>query len=80
GTIPVVRAVGGLDDTVQQWDAVNQTGNGFKFSRYDAAAFIEKIYEALFAYADPESLAILRRNGMSADNSWENAAARYVEL
>jgi len=80
GTIPIVRAVGGLDDTVEQWDAVNQTGNGFKFSRYDAAAFIEKIYEALFAYADPESLAILRRNGMSADNSWENAAARYVEL
>jgi starch synthase len=80
GSIPVVRAVGGLDDTVEQWDAVNQTGNGFKFTRFDAAAFVEKLYEALFVYADAESLAKIRKNGMAADNSWENAAGKYVDL
>ena len=36
GTVPIVCAVGGLDDTVQNWDAVSQTGNGFKFRRFRA--------------------------------------------
>ncbi|MBK9171761.1 MAG: glycosyltransferase [Chloracidobacterium sp.] len=80
GTIPVVRAVGGLDDTVQNWDAVHSTGNGFKFGPYNAQAFAESIYEALFAYADPESRLRIQRNGMAIDNSWENAARKYVEL
>ncbi|MER3430220.1 MAG: hypothetical protein C4324_04100 [Blastocatellia bacterium] len=80
GTIPVVRAVGGLDDTVEQWDAVNQKGNGFKFTPFEASAFVEKIYEALFVYADTESLAAIRKNGMAADNSWENAATKYLDL
>ena len=50
--MPIVRAVGGLDDTVQNWDAVSQTGNGFKFDEYRADKLLEKIYEARFAYAD----------------------------
>ena len=80
GTVPIVRAVGGLDDTVQNFDAVTGTGNGFKFSPYQADKFLEKIYEALFAYADPHVWRQIQRNGMSIDNSWENAARKYVEL
>ena len=80
GTVPIVRAVGGLDDTVQNWDAVSQTGNGFKFGAYRADRFLEKIYEALFAYGDKETWRKIQRNGMSVDNSWENAARKYVEL
>ena len=80
GTIPIVRAVGGLDDTVQNWDAVSGTGNGFKFDDFSADKLLEKIYEARFAYADKESWAKLQRNGMAVDNSWENAAKNYVEL
>jgi starch synthase len=80
GTVPIVRAVGGLDDTVQNWDAVSETGNGFKFDQYRADKFVEKIYEARFAYADKESWAKIQRNGMAKDNSWENAARKYVEL
>jgi len=80
GTVPVVRAVGGLDDTVENWDAVHRTGNGFKFGPYRADRFLEKIYEALFAYADPDAWRIIQRNGMTQDNSWENAARKYVEL
>ncbi len=80
GTVPIVRAVGGLDDTVQNFDAVNGTGNGFKFGPYSADKFLERIYEALFAYADPQTWRKMQRNGMSVDNSWENAARKYVEL
>ena len=80
GTIPIVRAVGGLDDTVENFDAVRGTGNGFKFTEYRADKLLEKIYEALFAYADTETWRKIQRNGMSVDNSWENAAKKYVEL
>ena len=55
GTIPIVRAVGGLEDTVENFDVVNGTGNGFKFRQFRADKFLEKIYEALFAYSDTET-------------------------
>jgi starch synthase len=80
GTIPIVRAVGGLDDTVENWDPVNKSGNGFKFGPYSAGPFIESIYEALFAYADHDAWRQIQLNGMAVDNSWENAARKYVEL
>ncbi len=80
GTIPVVRAVGGLDDTVENFDAVTGRGNGFKFTPFRADRFVERIYEALFAFADPVMRDRIRRNGMSIDNSWENAARKYVDL
>lgn len=80
GTIPIVRAVGGLDDTVQNFDAVNGVGNGFKFSEYSADKFLEKIYESLFAYYDRDAWRKLQWNGMTVDNSWENAARNYLNL
>ncbi len=80
GTIPIVRAVGGLDDTVENYDRVNNTGNGFKFKEYQADKFLEKIYESLFAYYESESWHKLQLNGMTTDNSWENAARKYVQL
>ena len=80
GTVPIVRAVGGLDDTVQNFDAVSGTGNGFKFTENRADKLLEKIYEARFAYEDKTTWGKIQRNGMSVDNSWENAARNYVEL
>jgi starch synthase len=80
GTVPIVRAVGGLDDTVQNYDRVNNKGNGFKFKAFRADQFLEKIYEALFAYAEPETWRRIQINGMKIDNSWENAARNYVRL
>lgn len=80
GTVPIVRAVGGLDDTVQNWDAVGETGNGFKFRQYRSDRLLEKIYEARFAYEDKQTWAKIQRNGMAVDNSWENAARNYVGL
>jgi starch synthase len=80
GTVPIVRAVGGLDDTVENWDAVTRQGNGFKFNEFRADKLLEKIYEARFAYEDKSMWAQIQRNGMAVDNSWENAARNYVEL
>lgn len=80
GTIPIVRAVGGLEDTVENFDAVRGTGNGFKFREYRADKFLEKIYEALYAFYDKEAWRRLQLNGMTIDNSWQNAARKYVQL
>jgi starch synthase len=80
GTIPIVRAVGGLEDTVHNFDLVNGAGNGFKFGPFQPQPFLERIYEALFAYADPEIWRKIQDNGMREDNSWENAARKYVQL
>jgi starch synthase len=79
-TVPIVRAVGGLDDTVETFDAVSGTGNGYKFGPYRADKFLERIYEALLAYAQPDNWKKIQLNGMLADNSWENAARHYQEL
>ncbi len=80
GTVPVVRATGGLDDTVQQFDPANDTGTGFKFGPYASGALLEKIREALYFYGRPKHWEKIRRNGMLVDNSWSAAAKKYVEL
>ena len=80
GTIPVVRATGGLDDTVQNFDPATGAGTGFKFGPYAAAAMLEKIREALYFYKQPEAWKKIQRNGMTTDNSWSNAAKNYVRL
>ncbi|HYY41092.1 MAG TPA: glycosyltransferase, partial [Pyrinomonadaceae bacterium] len=80
GTVPVVRATGGLDDTVENFDRARATGNGFKFRPYTAEALLGSIYEALYCYAEPASWRTLQSNGMRADNSWQAAARKYVEL
>lgn len=80
GTVPIVRAVGGLDDTINNFDRVQGTGNGFKFSEFSSDKFLEKIYEAIFTYAEPDAWRRLQINGMTEDNSWENAARKYISL
>lgn len=80
GTAPIVRAVGGLDDSVENFDRSTGRGNGFKFYDYDSSQLLEKIYEALLIYADRPSWRTLQRNAMSADFSWNVSARHYVEL
>jgi len=79
-TVPIVRATGGLDDTVENYDPVKGTGNGFKFHAYEAGALLDKIREALYFYSKPAAWQQIQRNGMMADNSWSAAALRYTEL
>ena len=80
GTVPIVRATGGLDDTVKNFDAKAGSGNGFKFGPPSAAAMLEKIREGLYFYNQPEAWAKIQRNGMVADNSWSAAAKKYIQL
>ncbi|HKP46660.1 MAG TPA: glycogen synthase [Pyrinomonadaceae bacterium] len=80
GTVPVVRATGGLDDTVQNFNPQDNTGNGFKFHDYNAGALLEKIREALYFYGKPEIWQRIQLNGMTQDNSWEAAAQKYVGM
>jgi starch synthase len=80
GTIPVVRATGGLDDTVENFDRARGTGNGFKFGPYRADALLGSVYEALYCYTQPRVWRRIQLNGMAEDNSWEAAARRYVEI
>jgi starch synthase len=80
GTVPLVRATGGLDDTVQQFDPASGKGTGFKFAPYDAGALLEKIREALYFYGRPEIWSKIQHNGMLVDNSWTAAARKYSAL
>lgn len=80
GTVPVVRATGGLDDTVEEFDRERGTGNGFKFHQYEAGAMLEKIYQALYCYREPEVWRRIQLNGMAVDNSWTAAADKYRQL
>ena len=80
GTVPVVRATGGLDDTVENFDPARGAGTGFKFGPYAASAMLEKIREALYFYNQPEAWKKIQQNGMTTDNSWSNAATKYIKL
>jgi starch synthase len=80
GTVPIVRAAGGLDDTVQNFDRTTRSGSGFKFYEYESWRLLEKIYEALLVYADRDLWRTLMQNGMRADHSWNISARHYVEL
>jgi starch synthase len=80
GTIPVVRATGGLDDTVQNFDAKTGQGNGFKFADYDSVAMLAKLDEALAVFAQPALWQQLQANAMACDFSWRKAAQEYVAL
>jgi starch synthase len=80
GTVPVVRATGGLDDTVENYDVGTNKGNGFKFGPYSASAMLEKIREAIYFYSQPDIWVRIQRNGMTRDNSWSAAANKYLEL
>jgi starch synthase len=80
GTVPVVRATGGLDDTVEAFDAKTGKGTGFKFEAYEGAALVKCVREALAAYADLRQWRSLQMNGMAKDFSWKASAAQYVKL
>lgn len=74
GSVPIVRATGGLADTVRE----GPNGNGFVFHRYDTKDFGDAIWRALQCYRDSASWAIVRERGMREDHSWDTAAQQYA--
>jgi starch synthase len=79
GTIPVVRAVGGLEDTVEDFDGWNR-GTGFKFRDYHPQAMLLAVRRALEAHRDRRAWTAMMRRGMGQDFSWDRSAASYEAL
>ena len=80
GTIPIVHAVGGLRDAVQDYDAQRETGTGFVFDKYESQALLDAIDRGLAAYGDKKTWTALRRRAMAMDFSWERSAHAYDHL
>jgi starch synthase len=80
GTVPVVRATGGLDDTIEDYDPLAGTGNGFKFVDYTGPAFLGAVKRALAVYVNKKLWRQVIANGMKCDFSWEKSAKEYLEL
>jgi starch synthase len=78
GTVPIVRATGGLDDSVR--DAALGNGDGFKFEHFEPDALAWAMGRALEAWRAPAVLEVLRQRGMAVDFSWRLSAARYEQL
>lgn len=81
GTLPIVRATGGLDDTVEQYDEKSGAGTGFKFQYLSPEAVYDTVGWAVSTWYDrPAHFAAMRRAAMAKDFSWAESAKRYVEL
>jgi len=80
GTIPIVRAVGGLDDSVVDYTASAELADGIKFREYTAVALAKAIRKALALYEKPELFRQYRRNAMTVDFSWERTVEDYLRV
>jgi starch synthase len=80
GSVPVVRAVGGLADTVHDYDATTGEGTGFVFDDYDPMAFYTALVRAVETYRHRDIWRKLQIRCMGQDFSWETSARKYVEL
>jgi starch synthase len=78
GTVPVVRATGGLDDTIEPFNG--KTGTGFKFTDYTPEALLGAIRDAVGYYRQPKVWRQLMLNGMKKDFSWSSSARQYVKV
>lgn len=80
GTVPIVRATGGLDDSIEPFDLEHGTGTGFKFTEYSGAAMMYAIRQALHHYMDERIWKRIQWNGMAKDFSWKGPAAEYAKV
>jgi len=80
GTVPIVRATGGLDDSIEPFDLEHGTGTGFKFKEYSGEALLFAVRQALHHYMDERIWKRIQLNGMVQDFSWKTPAAEYAKL
>ncbi len=81
GTPPIVRATGGLDDSVENFNEAELSGDGFKFWSHTAGALFDTVGWATWTFFhNPQGLAALRRNGMAKRFTWDEAARKYEAL
>jgi starch synthase len=80
GTIPIVRATGGLKDTVEEFQPKTGRGHGFVFGPYEVWSFLEAIDRALISFHQKDEWTMLMGNAMAADFSWARSARVYLDL
>ncbi len=80
GTIPIVRATGGLADTIREYEPSRCRGNGFVFEDYTSKAFLAAIERGMAAYANQEKWAKLVSKVMQEDWSWSKSAKDYLRF
>jgi starch synthase len=80
GTVPVVHAVGGLDDTIQPYSSRARHANGFKFRDASPATLVRVMRQALRLYQDKAAWVPLLEEGMRADHGWQTSAREYVKV
>jgi starch synthase len=80
GTVPIVRGVGGLRDTVRNFDPATGSGTGFVFEAYSADAMLQAIDRALEVFRNPAAWKQIQRAGMAEDLSWDASAREYVKV
>jgi starch synthase len=80
GTVPIVRAVGGLHDTIQPYTAHARHANGFKFKERSGDVLAQVARRATRLYHNRQAWRLLMRNGMAADHSWAGPAREYVKV
>jgi len=80
GTIPIVRATGGLKDSVEEFDPVSKTGTGFLFGPYDSSSLRIAVDRALGVFPQKSDWNTLIRNAMAADFSWDRSVRAYLEV
>jgi starch synthase len=80
GTVPIVRATGGLDDSVVDFTENKTRANGIKFAEYSARALARGIRKALILYEQPALLRRCRQNGMKMDFSWQRTVGEYLKV
>lgn len=80
GAIPIVRATGGLDDSIVDPTEDLERADGIKFYEYSARALSKAIRKALVLYGDPKLLTRFRKSGMSKDFSWDRTAEHYLDV
>jgi starch synthase len=80
GTIPMVRATGGLDDTIEPFDPATGQGTGFKFTEPTSEALLQTAREAIALFRQPQHWHLLMQNGMACDFSWDRSAREYEAL
>ena len=80
GTVPIVRATGGLYDTIKPFSPGRGEGVGFLFDEYEVDSFWRVLREALAVFNQPETWQQIIQNGMAMDFSWKSSARKYFEL
>jgi starch synthase len=79
GSAPVVRATGGLRDTVSEFAPANGTGNGFVFDKFESADMVSALRRMVTTFHDRAKWRALMTNCFASDFSWDRAARQYAE-